>query len=176
MMRRLLSESGITIIEVVLIIVIMAILAKMFVPRYSKDAILMHKVYSTAHDMASDLRYARRLATTGGEQGNPISDPSSATTIESKFWFEIYKTAGASATDSWRVYSYHGSQGSPVKTNQVLSDMVIEQPATNAVYFDDRGVPYPSSTSYFDVADTEGKYRWRVSVERGTGYVRLRQL
>lgn len=173
MARRLLSQSGITLIEIVLIIVIIAILHKMFVPRYSKDAILKHKVYSTAHDLAADLRYARRLAIGGGLEGNPITDPGDGTEYPAKYWFEVYKSAGAAATDSWRVYSYSGTPGSPEKSEKILSDLIIEQNATNAIYFDDKGAPYPSGGDYFEVRDTDSRYRWRVSVERGTGFVKL---
>lgn len=169
-MQRIRSQKGFTIIELLLILVLIAILYKIFVPRYTKLAIVKHHVYATAHDLAADLRYARRLAMGGGLNGNT----STSLTQEPAFWLQMY-TAGT-ATDSWRIFSYYGSSASPVKQVTIDDDVRISSTATDAFYFDYRGGPHPYTGGTILVEDVNSIYRWRVSVVRGTGKIELYEL
>lgn len=168
------GENGFTIVELLLAVMVISILTMMFVPRYTKDAILKHKVYATAHDLAADLRYARQLSMGGGVQGNPQTTPSAAENPV-YYWLEIYKSAGA-ATDSWRIYPMSSGAGAAVKEINSLEDIELVESATPAFYFDKNGTPTPSTNAYIEVRDTAGKYRWAVSVARTTGQIVLNEI
>ncbi len=169
-MDRIKSQKGFTIVELLLILVLVAILYKMFVPRYTKLAIIKHHVYSTAHDLAADLRYSRRLAMGGGLNGNTATSLSQ----EPAFRLELY-TVGT-ATDSWRIYSTYGSSAAPIKTVTIEEGLRLSNTATNAFYFDSRGGPHPYTGGTILVEDVNSLYRWRVSVVRGTGKIELYEL
>ena len=102
MSRRGRSESGFTVVELLLIIVLIIILYRLLVPRYTHRAILKHEVYSTAHALAADIRYTMKLATSGGISGNTSDE----------YYLKFY-TVGT-ATDTWRIYQ-DGSEASPIR-------------------------------------------------------------
>ena len=160
-------RNGFTAVEILLVIVLLAILSLVFVPRFSYDAILKHQVYSTAHDVAADLRYARRLALGTGLEGSTSVSIGSGEI----FWLEVYNSG--SATDSWRILD---NSNNAIKEVQAVSGVQIVQNATNSFYFDRDGVPYPAGGDYFIVEDYNGKYRWGISVIRCTGQVKLTEL
>lgn len=172
--RQSQRKNGFTVVELILVVVVIAILTIMFVPHYTKDAILKHKVYATAHELASDLRYARQLSMGGGLQGNPVTAPSSAENPV-YYWLEIYKSTGA-ATDSWRIYPMSSGSGSSIKTVTTLSDIELVESSTPAFYFDKNGAPLPSTNAYIEVRDITLKYRWAVSVVRTTGQIVLNEI
>jgi type II secretion system protein H len=61
-------QKGFTLIEVLLVIVVMAILAVIVIPRISKTGLYnRYIVYVTVHRIAADTRLARRLAVTTGD-------------------------------------------------------------------------------------------------------------
>lgn len=166
-------DNGFTIIETLLVILVLSILALMFVPRYTKDAILKHKVYSAAHDLAGDLRYARQLSMGGGKNGNPAVLPSAAE-YDVYYWVQLYQTG--SATDSWKIYSMASGPANPIKSSTIPKDIEMIENPTASFYFDKNGAPYPATTGYVEVRDTTGTYRWAVSVARVTGQVKLNQI
>jgi len=161
------SYSGFTTIEFLLVVVLIALLGYIFVPRFSHDAILEKQVYTTAHDLAGDLRYARRLAMGSGLEG------STSVTIDSGevFWLIVFKTG--TATDSWKIVDSGNNQ---IKSVQAVPGVQITDNATASFYFDRQGVPYPSGGDYIIVEDYNSKYRWAVSLIRGTGQVKLREM
>jgi Tfp pilus assembly protein FimT len=154
------NAEGFTIIELILVCIIIVILYGMFVPRYTKEAITKHKVYSTAHDLAADLRYARRLSIGGGTSGNSGK----------VYWLKLAQIG--SATDTWYVFE-HGGAATPIKTVTVLDGVELEltDHSTNSFYFDTMGVPHPNGAAV-EVRDTANIYRWHVSVVR-SGRVEL---
>ncbi|MFH1411841.1 MAG: GspH/FimT family pseudopilin [Candidatus Omnitrophota bacterium] len=65
---RLRTHRGFSLIELILAFVIMGILAAIVIPRVTKaDLYNKFLIYTTAHQVAGDLRLARRLAVTNGD-------------------------------------------------------------------------------------------------------------
>ena len=61
--------AGFTLIEMIFIVVVVAILAAVVMPRVGRGGLLnKFSVYTSAHQIAADMRYARRLAVTSGTQ------------------------------------------------------------------------------------------------------------
>jgi MSHA pilin protein MshC len=61
-------QKGFTLIEILLVIVVVAILAAVAIPRITKTGLYgRYLVYTTAHRIATDMRLARRLAVTTGD-------------------------------------------------------------------------------------------------------------
>ncbi|MFA6450286.1 MAG: hypothetical protein WCX65_12505 [bacterium] len=160
MSRKRQSDSGITIIELVLIIALIVLLYGMFVPRYTHLAIRKHQVYSTAHDLAADIRYARQLTFGGGPTGNSGKT----------YWLKLYKVG--SATDTWRIFE-SDNEASPIKSVTVLPGVYLNETSTSSFYFDITGVTSPVNGGAVEVHDSDNKYQWDVSVVRGTGRVKL---
>lgn len=154
------GDKGFTVVELLLVLVIIVILYRLFIPRYTHLAILKHKVYSSAHDLAADLRYARRLAIGGGTSGNSGK----------VYWVKLDQVG--SSTDTWYVFE-HGSAASPIKSVTVLDGVELQlmDNSTNSFYFDAMGVPHPTD-AVVEVRDTKSLYRWHVSVVR-TGRIKL---
>jgi Tfp pilus assembly protein FimT len=159
-------QSGFSFVELILVIILVLILAAMLVPRYSREAITKHKVYASAHDLAADLRYARRLAIGGGLNGQD----------ENPFWLTLSANPAAGATNTWKIYE-DGNSANPVKTVTALEEIefLVVGTATDSFRFDRDGAPTPDSAAV-DVADSGGLYRWRVSVVRSTGRVTLTEM
>jgi hypothetical protein len=141
-------------------IAVMLVIYSMFVPRYTYMAIRKHQVYSTAHDLAADIRYARRLTLGGGTTGNSGKI----------YWLKIYKVG--SATDTWRIFE-EGSEASPIKSVTVMTGIYMNETATSSFYFDSRGSTFPYNGGAVEIHDNDNAYQWDVSVVRGTGRVQL---
>ena len=155
------SKNGFTIIELIVVALIIAILIKLFVPRYTRDAMTKYRVYAAAHNIASDLRYARRLSVGGGESGNSGK----------YYWFKFY-TVGA-ATDTFRVFE-DGSEASYIKSTTIDDgDITITSAATDSFYFDAYGRTYPAGGGTITVEDSGNRYRWDVSVVKNTGRIQM---
>jgi len=60
-------KTGYSLVEVLMVVCLLAILAAIAVPRMGADFIVKMKVRTTARNLMSDLRYARRLAITRNE-------------------------------------------------------------------------------------------------------------
>jgi Tfp pilus assembly protein FimT len=154
------NNSGVSIVELLLIIAIMIVLYAIFVPRYTYLAIRKHEVYSTAHDLAADIAYARRLTLGGGPTGNSGK----------VYWIKLYKVGAA--TDTWRIFESN-NEAQPIKSVTVLNGVYLKETATSSFYFDIRGATYPYNGGAVEVHDNEKIYQWDVSVVRGTGRVKL---
>jgi Tfp pilus assembly protein FimT len=157
--------SGITAIELIVVVCILAILAKMFVPRFTREELIKWRVGTTAHNIASDVRYARRLALNGGTAGGSGKS----------YWFRLYKAASA-ATDTFKVYE-NGSEATPIKsTTTPWSDVMIVGISTDSFYFSTSGVPVPINGGGVTISDANNNYQWNVSVVKNTGRVSLTQI
>ncbi|HOO56005.1 MAG TPA: prepilin-type N-terminal cleavage/methylation domain-containing protein [bacterium] len=156
-------ESGFTIVELMLVLVLIVILVKMFVPHYDRGAITKHEIYSTAHDLGADLRYARRLSVGGGVAGNT-----------NKVYYLKFYTVG-SATDTWRIYE-DGDEANPIKSVTVLNGVRLFSTDTPSIYFDSAGSPGAAVGGKIDVFDEDDLYRWSVSVVKNTGKVELHEI
>ncbi len=154
------QSSGLSIVELILIVALIAILVSMFVPHFSILAIRKHQTYSTAHDLAADLDYARRLALGGGPSGNSGKS----------YWVKLYKIG--SATDTWKVFE-SDNESSPIKTVTVVDGVYLDEVSTSSFYFDSKGAVSPYNGGAVEVHDNENIYQWDVSVVRGTGRVKL---
>ncbi|MEW5945733.1 MAG: hypothetical protein AB1742_06005 [bacterium] len=161
---------GFSVVELIVVLILLALLVKLFIPRFSRDVIVEKKVYGAAHTIASDIRYARTLSFSGGTSGNSGYN----------YWV-LLSTAGSS-TDTVSVLE-NGDTGSPLKSTTVGDDDVRIRwldPSTNSVYFDATGTPYieiggvPTATgAVIEVRDPNSRYVWYVSMNRVTGAVRL---
>ena len=152
--------AGFSIIELILILAIVVVLYAMFVPRYTYRAIRKHQVYSTAHDLAADLRYAQELSTRGGLTGNSGK----------KYVLKLYTVAGV--TNTWKIFE-DGNEAEPIKSVTVLPGVYLNEPSTDTFFFDSNGTVNPLIGAAVEVHDTENIYQWDVSVVRGTGRVKL---
>ncbi|MFH1538638.1 MAG: prepilin-type N-terminal cleavage/methylation domain-containing protein [bacterium] len=169
------AGNGFSIIEILVVAAVILILAAAFIPRFTRDAIVQKKVYTAAHNIASDIRYARRLAVGGGTTGNAGLD-----------YYTYFTTAGAS-TDT--VELYETGAGNPEKSTLVGDDDVqlemLESLLTDSIYFSATGQPYYAPAPGFastptgftiEVKDSGDRWIWRVSVERNTGRAFLTEI
>ena len=163
MSMRFRAVKGFSLLEALLVVVLMSILAGVVVPRFAYDHVTHQKVYATAHNIAADLRYARRLSIGRGVKGSGDNH-----------WLKLY-TVG-SATDTWRVFE-NGGEANYLKTHTVPgNDIRIKGVATDSFYFDYRGNPSPANGGYISVYDRDNRYQWDVSVVANTGRIRLIQI
>ena len=160
---RFKAQNGFSILEFMLVVILVSILAAIVVPRFAYENVTRQKVYAVAHNMAADLRYARRLSIGRGQHGGG-----------SDHWFKLY-TVGT-ATDTFRVFE-NGDEANPIKEYTVPgNDIVISASATDSFYFDYKGDPVPATGGAISVSDKYGRCQWDVSVIRNTGRVRLIQI
>lgn len=161
--KRLRSNRGFSLLEALLVVVLISILAGVVVPRYAYQHVTRQKVYATAHNIAADLRYARRLSIGRGVKGSG-----------SNHWLRLY-TVGT-ATDTWRVFE-DGNEAAYLKAYTVPgNDIRIKGAATDSFYFDYRGIPEPANGGYISVYDNENRFQWNVSVVANTGRIQLIQI
>ncbi len=161
--HRINSPKGFTVVELLLIVIIISIIGGVVVPKYTKSVYRKQEVYATAHAIAADLRYARRLSIGEGLSGNSGKT----------YWMTFYSSGPS--TDSWKIFEYN-ADSEPIKFNTVLTGITLTNNATATYYFDSKGKPFPEYGGSIDVADSENLYRWRVSVIRGTGRIQLTQM
>lgn len=167
------AGSGFTIVEFIVVAIVVLILIGALIPRYTRDALVQRKVYTAAHTIASDIRYARRLAVGGGTTGNSDTD-----------FYASFTTAGTS-TDTVEVYGVGigWSQKSTLVGDDDVRIEVLEPALSDTVYFSATGQPYyvtagaSSSTGFtVEVKDSGDNWIWRVSVERVTGQPLLTEI
>jgi len=155
------SKNGFTVVELIVVALVIAILIKLLIPRYTRDAIIKYRVYTTAHAIASDLRYARQLSIGGGPSGN-----------SGKFyWFKFYTVS--TSTDTFRVFE-DGSEANPIKSTTLGdNDIIISCSATDSFYFATSGAPVPTTGGTVSVQDAGNRYQWNVSVVKNTGRIQM---
>lgn len=168
-MRRR-TQSGFSLIEFLLVVVLISILAAIIVPRFEYQHITQQEVYAVAHTIAKDLRKTRRYAIGQGEYG----DQGMTTHTTSP----VFKTYGLKilSTTSWEIWEYDG--GVPVSrslfTQTLRNDEVLVSSAADDFVFDNWGTPTtPGTGGVIEVKDFKDRYQWNVSVIQNTGRVTL---
>ncbi|MFH1836899.1 MAG: GspH/FimT family pseudopilin [Candidatus Omnitrophota bacterium] len=92
MNNELRTNNGFSLIEILLAVVIMGILSAVVIPRVTKaDLYNKFLVYTTAHQVAADIRLARRLAVTNSDDYKLEFSTDSGTDV-----YAIYKNNGGS--------------------------------------------------------------------------------
>jgi prepilin-type N-terminal cleavage/methylation domain-containing protein len=167
-MRRR-TQSGFSLIEFLLVVVLISILAAIIVPRFEYGHITQQEVYAVAHTIAKDLRKTRRYAIGQGDYGN--QGMTTHTTVPA------YKSYGLKilSSTSWEIWEFNGAPPSRSLVTQTLrNDEVLVSSAANDFVFDNWGTPTtPGAGGVIEVKDFKDRYQWNVSVIKNTGRVTL---
>ena len=163
MRARIKNNSGYSLLEIMLVVALISILAGIIIPRFTYKQVTCSKVYTVAHNIAGDLRYARRLSIGQGTSGGSGME----------YWLKL-STVGT-ATDTYRILE-GGDEANPLKTYTVNgSDITIIGSSTDSYYFNTRGDPSPDG-GFIIVRDTDNICQWNVSVIRSTGRIQMIQI
>lgn len=169
---RMRGQSGFTILEFLLVVVLISILAAIIVPRFDRGRITQQEVYVVAHNIAKDLRKTRHYAIGQGEYGTEgRTDLHSTDPTFNQFIFEL--SATGAATDTWKVID-PADAGNPVSSFTLPDDTIrISSAATDTYLFDNLGAPSPAAGGVIEVTDFQSRYQWNVSVVKNTGRIML---
>ncbi|MCP4652266.1 MAG: prepilin-type N-terminal cleavage/methylation domain-containing protein [Candidatus Omnitrophica bacterium] len=144
--------SAFTLIEILLVIVLMAILAAVVIPRGGGGALFERfTVYTVAHQIASDMRYARRLAITTGV----------------KHRVKFFKVNGSSDYNEYRIQIDGWSDVGVVKA--ISDDVVVS--GDRSVVFKITG----ESTNNRNFTYVLGSHEYDIAVKKQTGRVKLEE-
>lgn len=167
------TNRGYTLVEFLLVILLISIIAGILIPRYAYIHVTKQKVYAVAHDMADDIRYARKLST-GGEPDTAVVYPVVVPQTPTKYWFKLY-TLGT-ATDTYRIFRMN-SEANPIKSTSLYgSDVVVTAAATDSFAFNATGTATPAAGGTISVKDAGNNYQWDITVVGPTGRVYLTQI
>ena len=142
-----------TLIEVLLIVVIIGVLAAIVIPRVTKKGLYnKYLVYTTAHRVAADLRLARRLAVTTGDEHR----------------LKFFKIGGSGDYNEYRVEQKDGHDWVLVGEAKNIPDEIIVS-GDKDVRFKANGSANKNRTFNYELET----YRYRVTVRKATGRVKL---
>jgi prepilin-type N-terminal cleavage/methylation domain-containing protein len=128
--RQVKSRGGFTLTELVMVMVVLAIIAAIALPRMGNDPVL---VASQTDQLAGDIRYVQSLAMTQGQRFI-ISFPSTTS-------YRFLDSAGNPV-----VHPVNGSNAAITLGSGVTLALQATTPAGNALGFDGRGIPYSVTT------------------------------
>lgn len=142
------DDRGWTIIELVLVIIVIAIIAAVAVPQFSRYYGGI-KLGNAAMKIASDIRYAQNRATTTQQRSRV--NFTSAAAYDVQYCNGVYSAAACSCTQ------WLSAAGFPVNlTNTEFSGVTITAPAPGSwLQFDSLGRPY-YNTANCNPTDTAG--------------------
>lgn len=168
------NSRGVTVMELLLVLVLIVILTMMFVPGYVSDVILKEKVAGVAHDIAGDLRLARRMAINGGPEGD----------CRENYWFRLFATGSivfknsnpASAVHSTEIVGNDVRFFNPGIAFNNPTPAAIARPSIAYIFSATGSVITPATGGVIVVSDTDNKFQWNVSVVRTTGRIILTRI
>lgn len=166
-------QRGFTIIELVMVLILLAVLAAVAIPRFSGYGGM--KQGNAVLKIASDIRYAQNKATT--TQQRYRINFNSTTTYDIQFCNGIYNTA-ACTCPAW-VYATEPYTNGPfqVDLNNEFSGVTISSPAPGSwLEFDSLGRPYVSPCSATSTGTTvtvsySGETDRNIVIQAQTGMV-----
>ncbi len=145
------KRRGFTIVEILFVIVVMAILAAIVIPRFSGSGFYdRYLTYTTAHKVAADIRLARRLAVTHGKDHRVIFS-----NVGGSNQYVIEEDAGG-----WV----------QVSEGKIISDE-INLSGDSEIEFSSNGAAASSGTFRFAI----GTDRYQIDVIAATGRVKLEE-
>ncbi len=146
-------RAGYTLVEVLFVLAVLAILAAVVIPRLTKTGLYgKYTVYLTAHKVAADLRLARRLAVTTGDDHK----------------LECSKTGGSSDYNAYALYRQSGSGWDKVSETKSIADE-ISSSGDGSCTFEPTGAASNSRTFNYEI----DVVKYRAVVTRATGHVKL---
>lgn len=146
------QKSGITLIEILFVITLVAIFSAIVVPRLRGSLFDKLTVYTSAHAIASDMRLARRLAVTSA--------------IQHRVQFFV---TGSSAD-----YNQYVIQIGPSFTNVSVAKTIDD----DIVVTDDANVTFSSNgaaDSGHTFTYTLGDFEYEIDVQTATGRVKIQE-
>jgi prepilin-type N-terminal cleavage/methylation domain-containing protein len=142
-----------TVVEVLLVVVVIAILAAVVIPRMTGTGLYSkYLVYTTVHRIAADMRLARRLAVTTGDRHR----------------LRCFQTGGSSDYNEYRIQRRIGGSWVLVGEVKYIPDEIIVS-GTQTVIFNADGSANSNCTFRYRI----GSVRYRVTVRQTTGRVKL---
>lgn len=146
-------RKAFTIIEVLFIVVVMAIIAAVVIPRVGKGGLFdKFNVYTTAHQITADMRLARRLAVTTGDRHR----------------VRCFQTGGSSDYNEYRIQRQNGGSWVLVGEAKDIPDEITVS-GDEEVEFNTDGSADSNYTFNYEI----GSYRYSVTVRQATGRVKL---
>ena len=166
-MRRF-SQTGFSLVEFLLVVVLISILAAIIVPRLDYKHITRQEVYAVAHTVAKDLRKTRRYAIGQGERGTM-----GLTTHTTSPTLRTYRLEITSAT-SWKIVEDNAGVPTDLITQTLRNSEVQVATVGDVFEFNSLGTPVnPVAGGAIQVKDYKDRYQWNVSVIKNTGRVTL---
>lgn len=147
-------RKGFTIIEVLFIVVVMAIIAAIVIPRVGRGGLFDKlNVYTTAHQITADMRLARRLAVTTG----------------SNHRVKFYKVNGSSDYNQYKLEKNGGGWTVVGETKDIPDEIVVT--IDGEVEFEPAGTATDKQEFRYKI----GNYQYKITVKKETGRVKLEE-
>ena len=148
------KTKAFTQVEALLIVVIIAILAAIVIPRMAKTGLYSkYLVYTTAHRITADMRLARRLAVTTGDNHR----------------VKFYKVNGSSDYNQYKLEKNGGSWTVVGEAKDIPDEIAVTQ--DGEVEFEPAGIATDNQEFKYEIGD----YKYMIKVKKETGRVKLEE-